>query len=195
MRGCDLDLLARRVPAVAHETAVADTVALLDYILRHVSRICLEFRPWVLDDLGLAAALRSYVDRQAERSGWRADLRADELPPLDDRRRAVCFRIVQEALTNVMRHARARRVLVELCRHVDGIVLRVTDDGVGFDPVIPIERPRSNGGLGLIGMRERLLGIGGTLRIDAAPGRGTVVEASIPFVPDLTDPIATDLAG
>jgi len=177
----NLGLLARRFPEVDAAPPMEDTVALLDYMLRHVSRLCLELRPSMLDDLGLAAAVRWLVQRQAERSGFTARVRTDDLPELGERIQGVCFRTVQEAMTNVMRYASARTVDVTLERGGDGLVLRVADDGVGFDPEARPTRGWAGGGLGLLGMRERVGSVGGELRIDSAPGRGTVVEARIPF--------------
>jgi two-component system sensor histidine kinase UhpB len=176
----NLDLLCRRFPAIESEVPVADTRALLDYIQRHVSRLCLDLRPSLLDDLGLSAALRWYVHRQAERCEWQVHYDADELPKLPERAQDVCFRIAQEAITNVMRHARARAVTVEL-RHADETLrLRVMDDGVGFDPDAPVSRPWTGGGLGLLGMRERARSVGGEIVVARRAGGGTVVEAEIP---------------
>jgi two-component system sensor histidine kinase UhpB len=177
----NIDRLCRRFPELATEAPIADTVAVLDHILQHVGRLCLQLRPSVLDDLGLGAALRWYVNRQAVRGGWDAEFESDELPTLDETTQSVCFRTVQEALTNVMRHARAQRVFVALRRHADGLLLRISDDGVGFDPIARTTRTWSSGGLGLLGMRERLLSVGGALRIESAPGRGTTLEARLPL--------------
>ena len=100
----------------------------------------------------------------------------------------VCFRTVQEALTNVMRHAKAERVVVALSRRGDQLVLRIEDDGVGFDPSARAARSWAGGGLGLLGMRERLHSVGGALVVEAAVGRGTVIEARIPLDPEMTEP-------
>lgn len=185
----NVDLLCRRFPVLAGDSAIADTVALLDHILQHVSRLCLQLRPSVLDDLGLGAALRWYVHRQAARGGWSARTDIDELPKLGEKVQSVCFRTVQEALTNVMRHAQARSVVVELRRHGDVLVLRIADDGVGFDAAARGPRAWPPGGLGLLGMRERLYGIGGALTIESAPRRGTVIEARLPIDEALGDPL------
>jgi PAS domain S-box-containing protein len=185
----NIDRLCRRFPDLATEAPIEDTVAVLDHILQHVGRLCLELRPSVLDDLGLGAALRWYVSRQAARGGWEAEFHSDELPRLDEKTQGVCFRTVQEALTNVMRHAQAQRVVVELQRHEDGLVLRISDDGVGFDPIARTTRAWSTGGLGLLGMRERLYSVGGDLRIESTPGSGTTVEARLPLAAvQLMDP-------
>jgi signal transduction histidine kinase len=177
----NLDLLGRRFPHVEAEASVADTRALLDHIQRHVSRLCLELRPSLLDDLGLSAALRWYVHRQAERCEWQVRYDADELPKLPDRAQDACFRIVQEAITNVMRHARARSVSVELRRVAETLRLRVADDGIGFDPSVSVARPWTGGGLGVLGMHERARSVGGELVITPRAGGGTVVEADIPL--------------
>jgi PAS domain S-box-containing protein len=174
----NLQLLAERVPTVGREAGFEDTLALLDHMLAHVNRLCLELRPTLLDDLGLSAALRWYVHRQAERGRWTAQLQADELPTLPERIQVVCFRLVQEALTNVMRHAGASTVLVELRVRDGGLLVRVEDDGIGFEPGAT-KRAGLAGGLGLLGMQERLRAVDGELVIDSRPGTGTVLEARI----------------
>jgi two-component system, NarL family, sensor histidine kinase UhpB len=130
-----------------------------------------ELRPAALDDLGLAAALRTQVDEFARRAGVRAELRLpseriDDLPGDDA---LVVYRVVQESLSNVTRHALAAEVRVDVERPPGGVVVRVRDDGVGF--VCGQER-----GLGLTGMRERAVLARGRLDVASAPGAGTAIE-------------------
>lgn len=151
--------------------------------LEDVRRIALELRPSVLDDLGLASALATHVDALNAAGGTRVqfeDHGLDGRLPSDVE--LALYRVAQEALTNVRRHARASRASVRLWRTPSGVALEVEDDGIGFDPAQP--RPGS-AGLGLAGMRERMALIGGTLLIRSSPGKGTKVSANaaLPQVP------------
>ncbi len=174
-----LDLLRRQ--AVDPEMAraldeVADAARASIARLRH---LMFELRPPSLDREGLAAALQLHLDQlRAERG---LDYRfADRLSAEPDVEvRAILFRIAQEALTNVVKHARASRVDVELASTAEGILLRVADDGRGFSPP-EVEEQGDLRHVGLTGMRERAEMLGGCLRIDSAPGRGTRVEVLVP---------------
>jgi signal transduction histidine kinase len=150
---------------------------------REVHRLALELRPTALDDLGLAAAVRQYVETWATRSGVPAEFAARGL---DGERfpwqvSTAVYRVVQEALTNVVRHARAARVSVFLERRPDQLLAVVEDNGAGFDPAAAPRTPRPNGGLGLPGMRERVALVAGTLQIESSPGAGTTVFVRIPL--------------
>lgn len=149
----------------------------IDRALEDVRRLALDLRPSVLDDLGLAAALRWYAESQLRDAPLVAHVSIALQGRLPADLETACFRVVQEALTNVLRHARCRNVWLE-ARLADGIVeLVVRDDGVGFEP----EQEREPGrGLGLSGMEERVWLLGGTLAIRAAPGAGTEVRVRIP---------------
>src|SRR5262249_5559840 len=137
-----------------------------------------------LDDFGLVPALRWYLDRLARRAGLEARLAAD--PPGLRAPAAVetaCFRIAQEALTNVARHARAGHVAVEIGRAGEGLGMGVREHGVGFDAASTRERLARGAGLGLLGMRERAALLGGRLEVASAPGRGCTVRVAIPLDP------------
>jgi len=145
-----------------------------------------ELRPSVLDDLGLVPAVRSYVDRVVKPAGIEVDLHLLEMAHrLPAEIETVAFRILQEAVTNTLRHARARRVEVRLDRRDRMLIVMIRDDGVGFDPEAP---GIGRGSLGLHGMRERAQLIGGTLQIMAVPGVGTTVVARIPLPEDPHQP-------
>jgi signal transduction histidine kinase len=178
--------------AIAQETAEA--LRLVDATLHQVRDLATDIRPSILDDLGLVAAARSWVARVARLAGFVAEFQGD-VPPnrdLDPEIATACFRSLQEALTNVVRHARASIVEVRLDVRGDELVLTVRDDGVGFDPTpFTGRRPRSS--LGLIGLWERIALVSGRLTIDSTPGRGTVLRAAFPF--PRTDQPALDAAG
>lgn len=136
--------------------------------------------PAVLDHLGLPAALEALAGEVAATSGVElrmvADDHAADVPP----EAAAClYRVAQEALRNVVRHARARAAEVRLERDPRGVTLVVTDDGVGFDPLAV-----GAGGLGLTSMKERARKFGGRVSVDAAPGRGTRVTTWLPLQPE-----------
>lgn len=152
---------------------------------REVHRLALELRPTSLDDLGLATTLRQHVEGWAAHAGIPAEFAARRL---DSERftwqvSTAVYRVVQEALTNVLKHARATRVSVLVERQPDRLSAVVEDDGVGFDSDGAIGTPRAQGGLGLLGMRERVALVGGTLEIESAPGAGTSVYVRIPLLP------------
>ncbi|MEC4890291.1 MAG: sensor histidine kinase [Nitrospira sp.] len=159
-----------------------DSLGILDSLLKRIRDLSLDLRPSLLDDLGLVPAIRWYVMRQAERAGIVAHVDAEDLPKEPSADKAVvCFRIVQEAVTNVLRHANASRLDVTLRKSGAGFELRIKDNGVGFS------LPESKAGasdrwtLGLLGMQERARALGGALVIRSEAGRGTEVRAQIPL--------------
>jgi signal transduction histidine kinase len=155
---------------------VPESTQMIKTMIEQVRTLAFELRPSILDEFGLDEALRNLVTRHGERAGVRASFTA--MPP--DVRAPVeietaCFRIVQEALSNVARHARARHVDVTLTAQDAALEVTVRDDGVGFD----VEQLRA--GLGLMGMRERAELVGGSLDIESVPGSGTTVRARFPL--------------
>ncbi|PNY80431.1 GAF domain-containing sensor histidine kinase [Deinococcus koreensis] len=176
-----LDVIARQLradPAQA-EAEIRGATALLREQIREVRRSIFALRPIDLERYGLLETVRRYVLDFGEQNGVRSTLDVTgeiQLSPGDE---AVIFRILQESLNNVAKHARAREVSVTL--HGGAVVtLRVKDDGVGFDPEQTSGRVSSAGGLGLMQMRERIEARGGHYRILSAPGHGTVIEAEMP---------------
>jgi signal transduction histidine kinase len=139
-----------------------------------VRRLALALRPSMLDDLGLVAALEWQAREVGNRSGLHVEVAALETAgELPEAQRICIFRVAQEALRNCSRHAKATHVRVALDRAATHVLLKVEDDGNGFQPA------RSKG-LGLLGMEERVAQLGGRLRIDSQPGRGTTVTADLP---------------
>jgi len=144
-----------------------------------VGRLARGLHPAVLDDNGLAAAARRYVGDYVRSFGTAVDFVAGDLdsPRLAPLAAATMYRILQETLTNVARHAQARRVAIELKRDESSLELVVRDDGVGFEAMLARD---TEAGLGLHGMRERVALLGGSIHIDSKTGRGTEVRACIP---------------
>lgn len=145
--------------------------------LADVRRIALDLRPSLLDELGLAAALRRFAREQHERYGIAVTVLAEVPERLSRQVETVLYRVAQEALTNVVRHARATEASIVVTVSRGSVQLVVEDDGVGFDPaaLAPAER------IGLIGMRERLELLGGSLRLESAPGGGCSVHGRLPL--------------
>jgi signal transduction histidine kinase len=158
--------------AVERGDTPAQTAALFAAVHDGMTALQRELRPPGLDDLGLVAALRSYATREARRGGFELVLVLDDLD-VDRELATACFRIAQEALANIVRHARASRVEVSLQMISGKLDLVVRDDGVGFDT--HSDRPT----FGLLAMTERAELVGGTLDITSAPGGGTSIRARL----------------
>lgn len=158
-------------------SAIASLRELVVSTLRDVRRLAVELRPSALDDFGLVTAVERLVDGFREQSALEVDLEAqlgeERLPSEVE---TAFYRIVQEALTNIVKHADAKRVSVVLTRRDMSVAAVVEDDGCGFDANATRED-----GLGLTGMRERVGLVGGRLRIESAPGSGTTVRAEVPL--------------
>ncbi|MBT9507522.1 response regulator [Rhodoferax sp.] len=160
----------------------AENIRIVDDALQQVRRLALALRPSMLDDLGLSPALQWIAEQTASRSGLSVQLhtppaRARLAPDIE----TACFRIVQEALTNITRHARARQVAIELQQDGDMLDLCVKDDGCGFDLAAMRERAMSGGSIGVLGMQERAMLIGGQLEIESTPGQGSAVRLRCPW--------------
>ncbi|HEX5574995.1 MAG TPA: sensor histidine kinase, partial [Gemmatimonadales bacterium] len=161
--------LRRNREPVRHKAA--EILALVDDTMDSMHRIAVTLRPPVLEDLGLAPALDALLKRFARKTGIEVELRADSDDVPAAARRAL-YRIVQEALTNVARHAQARRVRVELQCSADAVMLEVADDGIGIAPGML----GNSGSLGLVGMRERALALGADFQIQGGPRQGTTIS-------------------
>lgn len=145
-----------------------------------IRELILQLRPTTLEQHGLGPALAEYVKTVAEREGWEVESEIDQTIRLRGSQGEALFRVAQEALNNVSKHARAKRIRVSLTQGEDGEVrLLVADDGVGFDRRAGI-RPTA---VGLAGMRERMAAVGGRLQVRSAPGEGTEVLAILPPEP------------
>jgi signal transduction histidine kinase len=161
---------------------LAESLAVIDEALQQVHDLSLDLRPSLLDDLGLVAALRWYVDRVASRAGLVRCFSADALETrFAAEIETACFRIAQEAMTNVLRHALARTVSVQVKRTDSMLQLLVQDDGVGFDVRAAMSRTGLKASLGLHGMQERAAAVDGLVEIRSQLDRGTEVVASFPL--------------
>ena len=151
-----------------------ENIRILDDALQQVRRLALALRPSMLDDLGLGPALRWLGEQTAARSGFAVALNIRALEPrLPPEMETACFRIVQEALTNITRHAGAKHVTIDLQREEAAMVLSVQDDGCGFDLAAVRARALQGGSIGVLGMQERAMLVGGQLDITSAPGQGS----------------------
>lgn len=173
----ELSRLAARLDARA-ASELEHIRALLVRVEEHLRRLAHEFRPAILDDLGLVPALEHLAESVAHRGGLEVRVSGTLPRRLPPEREIVLYRVVQEALTNVLRHAGARTATVHVGRDGGAVTCRVEDDGRGFDPAEAAQR--RPGALGLRGMRERLATFGGTLTVDASPGRGTRLFLTLP---------------
>lgn len=159
-----------------------ESVNLVEKVLQQVRTLSLDLRPPMLDDLGLVAALRWHLDQRAQRAGLALQFEADPAsihPPQEIA--IVCFRIVQEALTNILRHAHARQVHVELRQDHAALSLRIRNDGETFDVDKAKARARRGESTGLVGMQERAQMVGGRVDIVSCKGKGTEVSVWLPL--------------
>jgi len=180
----NLQALERFPDPATLASRLRDANSIVERALEQVRSLSLELRPPLLDDLGLPAALRWLLDQHARRSGLRVQFASD---PFEGRLAAEVetagFRIVQQGLTNIEKHAGARTVTVELHRVGDALHLHVRDDGTGFDVPAAHARAVHGGSLGLLSMEERAALAGGGIEWTSAPGRGTDVHAWLTLAP------------
>ena len=160
------------------------TQKLVEDSVHIVHQFARELRPAVLDDLGLIPALHSFLKSFTVQTGVHTHLTAFAgVEQLEAARRTILYRVAQEALTNVSRHAQASRVAVTIEQRTDGIYMKITDNGKSFS-VEGLFNAKVGKRLGLLGMRERLEMVGGRFEIESAPGQGTTVTAEMPFGKD-----------
>ncbi len=151
---------------------------LIENTVRSVQRISTELRPQILDVFGLGEALRWQIQDYHKRTGHHFDISGiDDTIQVDRDRSITLFRVFQETLTNIFRHAKANEVHIQLTRKNHQVILKVHDNGIGI-PMEKIESPQS---LGLLGIRERLLAWNGTVNIESQPGKGTTVSVYLPL--------------
>jgi two-component system, NarL family, sensor histidine kinase DevS len=171
-----LKALEERLKDPASRAATEELRELVVSTLRDVRRLAVELRPSALDDFGLVAALERLAESFAEQTGISVDFQtALAGERLAEEVETALYRIVQESLTNVVKHAQARRVSILLARKAGAVKAVVEDDGQGFDPA-----EQTDGGYGLMGMRERLALLGGRLEVESSHDGGTTIAAEVP---------------
>jgi PAS domain S-box-containing protein len=155
--------------------------AVINDSVQSVKRICSDLRPAILDDFGLGSAVQWLLNQYQERTDIHVDLTSDlDETTISPAITTAAFRICQEALTNINRHAKATRVEVTLTQHADRLTLHISDNGCGISD----KEPAKMASFGLIGMRERSLALGGRFGIASEPGKGTRISASFPLDPE-----------
>ena len=155
---------------------------LTDTGIQSIRNVTHRLRPSLLDDLGLAPALRSLTTEFGERSGSKVELSLPpSLPPLSHDAELALFRAMQEALSNVLRHAGASRVHISLVEEEGTLALRISDDGRGMPAEPPVDRQEH---MGIAGMRERITALGGTVAVESPVGGGFVVVVAVPSNPE-----------
>lgn len=178
----NLQILEHSLHAADAASRLADSINMVKYTLQQVRTLALDLRPSMLDDLGLVSALRWYVQNHVRKVGIHVRLVADPLPRhLPAHIEITCFRVAQEALTNVVRHSQAKRVTVTIRLRETGLVLSVRDRGLGFDVDGAKERALKGQSMGLLGMQERVELAGGHLSILSNVSEGTVIRAIFPL--------------
>jgi signal transduction histidine kinase len=166
--------------------SIARTQQLVQESVDIVHRFARKLRPAVLDDLGLIPALHTFMKQFRAETGMRVSLAADAaVEELNGDKRTVLYRVAQEALTNVARHAQASQVDVKLGKLDGTVCIRISDDGKGFQTELTV-RGKKDERLGLLGMRERLETVGGKFTVTSAPGKGTTILAQVPLIGNMS---------
>jgi len=155
----------------------------IDSIIDTVQNICTHLRPGLLDDMGLSAAIEWQITKLSQTAGFAFKVDLDEGVELELDGATTMFRVFQELLTNILRHAEADRVLVSLKQQSREVVLEVRDNGIGISD----EQVRASSALGLIGIRERVAIHGGTFRIKGVSGEGSTAKVTIPTMKETID--------
>jgi signal transduction histidine kinase len=166
-------------------TLLNDTLGTIEQVVAQVRDLSLALRPSLLDDFGLPAALKWLVKQHTQRGGLKINLRLEQWetrPPPEIE--TVCFRVAQEALTNVVRHSQATQARVVLRRNKNVLYMAIRDNGIGFDLYEALKCASGGDSLGLLGMKERAVLAGGRVEIETAPGTGTTVRAYFPMDPN-----------
>lgn len=178
-----LRLAGLNISSVDYISRRDECVAAIDDALEQVRRMSRDLRPSQLDDLGLVAALRSHLDQQASSAGFRPHFAHEQVPArLASEIETTCFRVAQEALTNIVRHAQASEVWITLVGTEAELRLEVRDNGRGFDVTAARLGATAGRSMGLLSMEERAALAGGLLALDSAPGRETRLSLTLPLI-------------
>lgn len=185
LTGINVQLTNLKKEAAYNSVGIGRMIARTQHLVEHsvsiVHRFARQLRPAMLDDLGLIPALQTFMEAFQQDTGIQVSLSAeDAAEPADGNQRTVLYRVAQEALYNVARHAHAGHAHVIIRRQGGDVCLKIEDDGKGFDPESRVHL-KKNRRLGLLGMRERMEMINGKLRVESTPGKGTTVIAEVPL--------------
>jgi PAS domain S-box-containing protein len=182
----DLELLLADMPEEmkSAKAQLAASVALTDSILENLRSLAHGLRPPALDAVGLVVTLREMCTDFKDRTGLDIQFKHDVIPKQPDISEITLYRFLQESLTNIVRHADAKQVKIDLRQAGDKIALKIQDDGQGFKVESDLVEGTNRRGMGLVGMRERLELAGGRLEIESAPGKGTTLTGFLPLRPD-----------
>jgi signal transduction histidine kinase len=173
----DLSWLQTRVDKPEHQERLAQLGSVLDEAMSLKRRVVEELRPSLLDHFGLPTALRTYVDSACAKANIRADIKLpDDGAAIPKDISIALFRIVQEGLTNIIRHADAKHVSLELTADGKEYAFTLHDDGRGFNP----NGTRDSWPHGIMGMQHRVRALGGRFALDSAPGKGTTLRVAVP---------------
>lgn len=165
-----------------------ELLELIDDTIKQIRAISLDLRPSMLDDLGLVPAIRWYMDQQAQRSGIHVSVEEIDMPDrIDSTIENACYRVMQEAVNNVLKHAQATQVHVLIQTMANGLHLIVRDDGKGFDAEAARQKAIQGRSFGILGMQERIELIGGSFTIQSEPGKGSEVKAVFPLTMSESD--------
>lgn len=181
--------LKRRLPEElqAHCSVLSST---LEETLDKVRDVSAILNPRQLTSLGLEASLRAHLLKTLENTSVHWSLECQQrLTGIPEEMAVAAFRITQEAVTNMLRHAQAKNLLVRLQRQAEGLSLLISDDGQGF---LPVSNPGQQGQRGMAGMSERIAQLGGTLKVTSQPDQGTQIEALFPWAPRALERASTD---
>lgn len=178
----NLQLARSEAPEASTGKRLEDSIEMIDQMIRQVRDISLSLRPPLLDAAGLVPALEYYLGALEKRAGIPISFDAKRVTKGNRPEvRTTVFRIIQEAVSNAIRHASASSIHVSLCTEGKFMLVRIEDDGCGFDAVAINERIRRGEHLGLLGMHERVLGVGGSFTLDSKPGSGSLIHAKVPL--------------
>jgi signal transduction histidine kinase len=172
---------AKAVAGPAAQPSLQESLNLLQRAGAQVRSLALELRPTMLEAAGLDATLHWLAEQHQQRTGVVTEV-IGHLSDVGGDLAIACFRVAQEALTNVLKHSRAQHVWIEVSQSERALQLVIRDDGIGFDVVRTVEGATARGHLGLLGMRERVQILGGSLEVDSKPARGTRIRISVPVL-------------
>ncbi len=178
----NLQALQQQDSPALQQAKLEKATQIINLALQQVRDLSLNLHPAILDDLGLLPALRWYTDRESQWGDIYAQVLSCELPRrLSPEIELVCFRVAQEALTNVVRHAGAKNAAIEIWQRNNELHMVIRDDGIGFDPQEVFAKVMKSTSLGILGMQERVMLAGGTIEINSSPGNGAEIHLRLPI--------------